>query len=611
MELSLVILHPSVRNVKDCIPLFKARRSEPVVELNEVEAILDITKDGLPCVILVSIVTESDVANCLVLVKSFSKKKDKLRRIIVVSQVENAKLSNSLLTRGVADFLPAKTAPSTLVFKIALQLSQIQRLLHDASEAANVKSRTQNPDNGLTNVAGSNPAFTKSKEILPTDVWIIKGSAPKKVGIQWVIDMEGPDPDSGAWEPVTDQSSREEKWKWVPFDQAGKTVKQTPQSDHWQFTGNKPVFDAELRKWKFVATKPELAHQSGKAKTGSKIKFDADIGITIASDNPAAEARIQESKRIGDLIRLERAALAARNVESVASAGAGQTVVPKASTVAPTVNVPVEQFGDELGNWEAVDKAGWAYVTPEMKAQSPAEIREKKGIWTLEGDEGVRKPTLDASQNGWNFSHGSMPERAEKFDDLSPEFQNYLQTLNPEQAKKLAAEQRAKGPSPSPAGKATQPQAEASGVFLKLFFELAEMVNSNKPAAVIQHKIVHSVKTLLELESVTLLQTVEEGAKRHAHIVASTDAVASGSSILDLEFTVYKEALTEMEPRFYASEGLATFPLTDPKTPKKIEGSLILRSASNRALQKDPQVKKLISLVSKQLSRLMYRPKAA
>jgi len=506
MELSLIVVKPRTPNVEEFVPLFKARRTEPVLELENVDKAIELAKTGVPCVILISILTEPDILNCLNLIKSISERKDKLRRIIVVSQIQNAKLSNSLLTRGVSDFLPAKTIPSTLVFKIALQLTQIQRLMQqEANETTTVKgSRTGGVENASSTAGG--PAFHSSTEVLPEDVWIIKGTNPKKVGVQWVIDIEGPDPDSGVWEPVTDESSREERWAWVPFDPTGKPVLPTARSEDWQFKGNKPVYDPELRKWKFVAAKPDLSHRRGKTKTGSKIKFDPEKGITLAADNPMATERIQESKRIGDRMRQERALLAERTGSATASAPAAAA---PATTATP--------FGESNG--------------PRV----------------------ARTPALE-------------PLRPPKLPDK---------------------------------------------VFLQLFFELAEMVNSGQPANEIQDRIVLALMDLLQLESAFILGSPPDGSKRFAQVICTTDVTQTTASLLDLEGTVYKDALTDLKPRYFEAEGWATFPLLNPSQPDQLQGCLVLRYAPPRSLQKEPAVKKLVGLVSKQLSRLTDRPKAA
>jgi hypothetical protein len=598
MELSLIIVKPALPAVSDSLKVFKSKRQEPVIEVEKPTDAAEMAINGLPCVIVMSIQEEADVIACLQMIKTISPdRKDKLRRVVVVSRLQNSKLNNSLLTRGAVDVLHDRIAPTAMVFKISLQLSQIHRLMKEPDDSVMVKGRAGVDTGGMTVVSGSNSGYQSTNQVLPNDIWFLRGQPPKKVGIQWVTDMDGPDPDAGTWEPVENESHGE-TWKWIPFGNDGKPSGKA--SSGWQFDGNRPVFDAETEKWRFVATKPRLSYQDGKNKPECKISHDPDSGLSLASDNPENESKISESKRLGDLLRKEREKGAPR----------------------PNVTLSASQLGTGQGDWETVEKTGWAYVTEEMNDKTPDEVREQTNIWTLDKAPGVRKPVGDEKGNNWTFSSGELPKCNETFADLSPPYQDFLVNRNPKPKSKMTANAATESAPLKPSTKGSDVReltaAEENiradaGEGLKFFFQLAKMVNENRSESEMIQKIVLTLCQILKLDNVTVIQQHSHTSKRHAQVVYSTHMKFSVGSVIDLESQAFPDALTDLLPKHQfgsAAPGISTYPLIDTTQTKAVVGSLILEYKGERQVQSDPNFK-AVALVTKHLARILKPAKAA
>jgi len=740
-SLSIVLINPKLPVLVQAVDMFKSKRSEPLVILENVDEAIKKATQGLPCVIITSIIEDSDIIGCMQICKALAlERRDGIHRLIAVSVKENKKLQDSLVNRGVSEFVNNKIAPSGLVFKTSRLLAQVQRHIEKMNEAEKiVMSSGQNKGtSGQGMVIVKGPSFHCSEEVIAEDTWMVKATPPKKVGSRWAVETEGPDPDSGAWEMIGANGDGEEQWAWYPFGEDGKPLSLDHKKDFWMFTGQRPSFDLESEKWKMVSSHPELHFQKGKEKGQSKFKPDAEKGILFAQDNPVAAERIAKSKMIGAKVRAEReankktananaiagegvagkthtgvsgsgssssgrshsssdgegsksdaihggangkgktsnidgasnddtessdnainssgvngknktrghgakdedvessgdtingksgtsngkgasknsaisknasakakssveadAAEAAAAAVAAAATAAGKTnksaleaaekekspdyeaidsvgVLKKTKLEVPLDRVPCKEFGNPEGTWEPVKQQGWAFVTPEMRAQGRAGLGNLAPFWMLEKKKNDSKPYFDSDSNSWLFEKSQMPKKVENFDDLPTTYQDFLNNVsdtqpNIEKAKAISkavlnvekkrTDETFESVQDVKKDKHVEKEVKQDGkdaknerpfkTPLNFFVKISQLVSSGLNTAEIVSQIVSSAQTVLPIEGIAIIRPAKEGDRSQALVVCSTTDRLKEGRVLNLEKLPFKEALVDMDMRVY------------------------------------------------------------
>jgi DNA-binding NarL/FixJ family response regulator len=306
VKISIVLLESSlvVSGIAKLRDLLKTKRKEPILTMATTVDISRSIIDGLPCVVVLYMAGDQDLVAGINFLKAIGAKEKKCpARVLIVSKADTKKMSSAFLDRGANEFLSDKSSPSTLFFKTTILLNQVEKLIFGSgNDVVNIRGGKQQKDEKIVARGGNTSNVQTSIETIAEDVWMIKGTPPRRVGVQWVVEAEGPDPDSGDWEFVG--SDGVEEWAWKPYDINGRKI---PKADDegWNFTGNKPNFDPDKGKWKFVAAKPDLSHEKDGKKVGSKIQSEGK-GITIAADNPASAEKIQASKKVGQVVKARK-----------------------------------------------------------------------------------------------------------------------------------------------------------------------------------------------------------------------------------------------------------------------------------------------------------------
>ena len=95
----------------------------------------------------------------------------------------------------------------------------------------------------------------------PYDYWLLEKNDDLTLsGSVWGIDLIAPSPRAGEWASAEEFRSHYSKtitlWKWVPITSPGVF---SPLPRVWVFSGEKPEYIREKRKWTFQSTKPGLA----------------------------------------------------------------------------------------------------------------------------------------------------------------------------------------------------------------------------------------------------------------------------------------------------------------------------------------------------------------
>ena len=637
--LSVMLINPRLPLLMQAIDVFKDKRPEPVVVVPSVEDAIARAQAGLPCVLIFSIVEDADVIACIQMCKTLSlERRDGLHRLIVVSVKDNKKLQDSVLNRGASEFVNSKTAPSGLVFKTTRLLAQIQRHLEKSGDSKVVMSgQARGPASGPGMVIVKGPAFNMSDEIIAEDTWMVHSTPPKKVGSRWAVEIEGPDPDSGSWEPLGENAQGEEQWAWHPLGFDGKALPAEAKQNLWIFVGQRPSYDLESEKWKMVSVQSELFYQVGKQKGQSKFKLDSEKGIIFSQDIPQAAERIAKSKVVGGKVRHDRIQQAANKTNNQTGFGAasssGRTIVAEGQPSpdyeaiesvgvlrankkeVPLDRVPCEEFGHPEGNWEPVKQQGWAFVTPEMKSRGLAGLPKLAPFWLLDKKQNGSKPYFDSDSESWLFEKTQMPRKIEKYEDLPPIYQDFLNTAAQSQMSidkaKAGAEIALKqeGERTSQKFESIRDLNPASDrphkTPLNFFFKMSLLANSGVDSAEYVSHIASNVAMIVPIESITLLKPSAEQDKSKAVVACSTSDRLKEGRVLELEKLPFREALIQTTSQNYEITKelcVSSFPLLGADGTTVLGCMLLFYTKANQ-----PHVvgqRSFIEKVIKQLSRL-------
>lgn len=657
---SVLILNPKFPAVEAAIPVFKSKRAEPIVEAQNLDEAAQTIAEGLCCVVVYCMTSENEIPALMQFCKAIAlDKKAGYQRVVIVTNLDNQKTNSALLNKSISEIFNTKIQPKTLVFKIAFLLGQLQRLIASLNDEVAVKSGGVRRASDVK-AAADGPAFLFIPDTSPHDFWSVRGKDPRKIGVQWVIEADGPDVDSGAWETAGLNENRIEQWCWHFFDEDGQAKKLPHGTPAWTFAGNRPAFDPAIGRWKFIAAKPEFFSDVSGKKTFHKVKTDTEKGIVISADNPNCNGVIDESKMVGELIRkkrerqvaeraksIEGSDLAARETAPTASnagviiqkgnrgdlhtavdkghTGEMRSAVQSAVEAAPSSyeltdavgtlrstkqdvplgRVPSEEFGNPSGIWEPVKNSGWAFITPDIEASSPARLNEKAPFWTLEKSGNEPEPYYDQASSSWLFTKNQKPERTETFADLPVAYQERFAMATKTRVDFKSTLERKDLRTQTTFESIRDLEERASKGSFAYFFKMSEMVTAGKPHREILTEATRFLGQLLDVPAVVIIQPMIDNQTRQATVVASTSKSLEIGRKIDLENTPYRNALTDTEIRLVSAntENVHMHPCVLDTKGKNV-GCLLLFHPANRteAIKKQD---KFLRQVTKQISRLL------
>ena len=185
-----------------------------------------------------------------------------------------------------------------LAFKSILGLRKIQEQERKAGEKIVFRSegKKEEPKIKIDPLKGEIAPKYKAALQLGEDIFVFKNSKPKKVGKKFIIQAEGPSPETGEWrlEPELGGEKREQQWRWVEKTEDGILAKDH-ENDGWILTGEKPVFNNDSQQWQFCAEKPELSYRKQGTIAGKKLETDSDRKSTRLNSSHSQQSRMPSS----------------------------------------------------------------------------------------------------------------------------------------------------------------------------------------------------------------------------------------------------------------------------------------------------------------------------
>lgn len=294
-ENHVVLLEPACDLVERVVKVFEKDATYAIYRASSENEAIQLLKQFSPAMVLLSCYAKTEIIRATVLLKTLQgMTRAGMLKSVVVTKLQDPRLMDSFQKLGCSEYVLDKISDYSFSYKLNLHLKGLRTKRQKAKKELELK---KGGSGGPANAGsgGKRSRITgETKEApalaLAEDVWLIRGSKPKKMGLQWVLDLEGPDPSTGEWVQISD--GKVEKWGWKP---KGSTA--DPKTDGWDFSGQKPVYSELEKKWKFVSTEPDLSFKKAGKKEASKVAVDDKGNFVIALDSEQAKANVEKSRQ--------------------------------------------------------------------------------------------------------------------------------------------------------------------------------------------------------------------------------------------------------------------------------------------------------------------------
>ncbi len=292
------IYFSNAKSIPPCFTqTFKTLESEKGRELKKDLSFDDIqfeAKCGQKCFIVFSITNRDELSGVLSTL-AIIKKELKDRQIIAITLLKNHsdKIEEALLKSGCSEVLRFDVSGKALAYKIKRFLKMLDQESEKLDEnLIDLGKTTSGDSSSATNVRAFVPH--KNKDPLPqfriknteaikdvADFWLFrKNNYAKKYQNKWLVEIIGPSPSAGSWEPSTPGN-----WKWCSNEKF-KGFDPSPRS--WFFHGNKPEYSWVTNRWGFVSEFPSLHLMEHGTISQTRFKLVDANTIEITKNSDAA-----------------------------------------------------------------------------------------------------------------------------------------------------------------------------------------------------------------------------------------------------------------------------------------------------------------------------------
>lgn len=294
----VIAFTPTSPKVERLITLLNGDRNIGIHRVKTPEEMIQITRQQAPCLLLVSAATKEDILKATTALGAMRDLASKhMIKGIAISKIDDKRLQKAFNFLGCSEFILDSVPDHTVYFKIGLQLKALRmKRVQTEKEVARKKKKDGQATADAEKKGGATTVTYKEALDLPHDIWLMAGAKPRKVGLNWIFDFEGPDPNSGDWRTVGGAGNP--RWFWKSRDESGNETKANSDATGWSFLGNRPIFDVKTGKWKLVSKEPQLFFKFNGKTQASKIETKNNQ-IIIAADSVQAPNNIEFSKAIG------------------------------------------------------------------------------------------------------------------------------------------------------------------------------------------------------------------------------------------------------------------------------------------------------------------------
>lgn len=298
----IVVLEPTTKAVEDLLKAILQKGQAEVERVSSIAEVAQLIGQYQPCMLMTCLTENGQVPDRVNMLKRMENSLKKgLVKVMFTTTLKNAQLGNVISALGVTDFIQEPVPLRTMQFKANLQLKAVEtiRKAEERKKAGEEKIVFKKSEAAAKDAAGGGGANAKVKPALQLkeDAFLFKNSGVKKIGKKFVLEMEGPAPETGEWKQHEDKGNAQTSWRWVPKeDENGKPL--DDRGDGWVHEGDKPEFKEASGKWQLASEKPELAYRQNGQKIAKKITVDETGEVTVAADSPTAAEAVEKGRAI-------------------------------------------------------------------------------------------------------------------------------------------------------------------------------------------------------------------------------------------------------------------------------------------------------------------------
>ena len=293
---TVVHIQPGTDGSQSLVKQISAAGSE--MELCEVSSVAEATQvvqQFLPCILLLPLTGEGNGEPEHQLLKTMEKSvQSGMLKVLVLSAIKNHPIKLKFAEVGIKEIVEEPVPAKALQFKLNFAYKAVLAARKRAALAAAGDMRISKAGDAAVNTdAKRNVVKSKYKPALQLaeDTFVFKTGSAKKAGKRIVLQMEGPDPETGRW--VRDgKEATAPRWRWEPKQ---KPADQEAE-DGWIHEGDEPEYDEKTQSWQLRSEKPALYFRRKGKRVAAKVESEEDGTVSVAEDSPLAEENLTKNR---------------------------------------------------------------------------------------------------------------------------------------------------------------------------------------------------------------------------------------------------------------------------------------------------------------------------
>jgi hypothetical protein len=231
-------------------------------------------------------------------------------KVLMISSVKKHPLAANFSALGVTDYAEEPVPVRSLSFKMNRLINAVLNLRKVAGvgeENFVIKAGGLSGSPAAESASPDVPLRYKPALELAEDTFVFRNTSPRKIGKKFVLQADGPAPETGDWIAEKKKSARgATQWRWVPKDKSAVSPP-TGAEDGWLHEGDRPTFDERTQNWQLRSETPHLYFRKKGLEIGAKVETDDQGNLSIAADSEAALANLTLNKKSALQVKIQAA----------------------------------------------------------------------------------------------------------------------------------------------------------------------------------------------------------------------------------------------------------------------------------------------------------------
>jgi hypothetical protein len=240
-------------------------------------------------VVILSAVDKSELAQAITWVSENREAvKNGIIRPLSFVKLADPRLLALMRKQGLSEVIEVTASTKELMFKVNKSVQAIGLALSKRKAAfgdRTADSRGASGAQAARKAAGEVKVEWTAALTLAADTWLIDKAQVRVVMGRWLIEVTGPGPAAGNWEPAGSGT----RWVWKPRDPAHDRFTSTGLGDQgaWLLSGRQPEFVWAINRWRIVGTDPALGFERAGQATIYRYQFKDGV-LRVAENSNVA-----------------------------------------------------------------------------------------------------------------------------------------------------------------------------------------------------------------------------------------------------------------------------------------------------------------------------------